>query len=158
MACRCCSGVGAGSSIPGFHNVPDSVNAVVGSLIGTVSDIQTWQDGNVLELDEAAATPGQNLEINFVNVKSIRRIGLSAFYNGSSTHWLEIQLWDFVAEEWKVVWTFSLGRGLNYRYSDLPIPGHNFIDGSGNAQMRLYHPAGGNASHETFIDYAALIT
>lgn len=149
---------GPGKSIPGFHNIPDSINAVVGGLTGTVADIQTWQDGNVLLLAETTGTPGMDLEINFTDVKSIRRVALGMFYDGSALHWVEIQLWDYVAVAYKTVWTFSAGNGLNYRYSDLPVSGTNFIDGSGNSKMRIVHPPSGNAAHDAHIDYAALIT
>lgn len=138
--------------------MPDSINVIVGTPTGSVADIQEWQDGNVLQIDEAAATPGQNIEFNFINVKSIRRVALSMYYDGSAVHWIEIQLWNFTEAAWKTIWTFSTGLGLNYRYSDMPVSGVDFIDGSGNSKMRIYHPIGGNASHDSFIDYAALIT
>lgn len=149
---------GPGSSIPGFHLVPDSVNVVVGTPTGTVADVQTWQDGNTLDIVEAAATPGQDIQFAFVNVKSIRRVGVAMNYVGSATHWIEIRLYDYVAAAFKTVWTFSTGMGLNYRYSDLPIDGQNFIDAGGNALMQIYHPVAGNAAHNSNIDYVALIT
>lgn len=149
--------IGAGSSFPQFHIPPDSINAIVGGLTGTVADIQNWQDGNVLQLAEVAATPGQNLEITFVDVVVFRRLAVSIFYAGSATHWVEIQLWDVQAADWKTVWTIPSSLGMNYRYSDIPILSADFIDGANEVKMRIYHPTGGNAAHDTFIDYAALV-
>ena len=149
--------VGAGQSIPGFHQVADSINVIAGTPTGTVADIQTWQDGNTLDVVEAAATPGMDIEINFTNVKSIRRVGLQMVYEGSAVHWIEVQLWNYDASAWKTIWTFSTGLGQNYRYSDLPEDGQKFIDTNGDAMMRIYHPTGGNASHDAHIEYAALI-
>ena len=47
--------IGPGTSIPGVHKVPDSVNSIVGGLTGTVSDVQEWQDGNELIIAEVAS-------------------------------------------------------------------------------------------------------
>lgn len=150
--------IGPGISIPAIHKVADSITVTVGTPTGTVADIQTWQDGNILQIAEVAATPGIDVEVNFVDVESIRRIGLSMFYEGSSTHWLEIQLWDYVATAWKTVWTFSTDGGMNYRYSDLPVSDNDFIDINGNSKLRICHPTAGNAAHDAFIDYVALIS
>ena len=149
--------IGAGQHIPFFHVPPASINAVVGVLTGDITDIQTWQDGNILQLAEVAATPGQDLEITFANVTDFRRIGLSMYYEGSLSHWIEVQLWNVVEAVWEIVWTFSNGLGLNYRYSDIPKLFTEFIDGSGNVKMRICHPTAGNAAHDSFIDYATLI-
>lgn len=149
--------IGPGTSIPGIHKSPTSINVIAGTPTGTIADILNWQDGNVLQIQEAAATPGMNVEINFIDVISIRRIGLAMYYDGSATHWIEIQLWNYTEAAWKTIWTFSTDGGLNYRYSDLPVSDVDFIDGSGNAKMQIIHPTAGNAAHDMFIDYAALI-
>lgn len=150
--------IGTGVSIPGEHNVPSSINIIVGTPTGTVADIQSWADGNVLQIAEVAATPGMDLEMLFTNVKSIRRIGLSMYYDGSSTHWIEIQIWNYTEAAWKTIWTFSKDGGLNYRYSDLSAGSDDdYIDASGNAKLKMVHPTAGNAAHDAFIGYAALI-
>ena len=149
--------IGPGQHVPFFHVPPDSINVIAGTPTGTVADIQNWQDGNVLQIQEVAATPGQNIEITFNNVTDFRRIGVSMYYAGSATHWIEIQLWNVAEAAWEIIWTFSTGLGLNYRYSDIPKLFTEFIDGAGNVKMRIFHPQNGNAAHNTFIDYAALI-
>lgn len=152
--------IGAGISIPGIHVPANSINVITGTPIGDVTDIQNWQDSNLLQNQEAAATPGQNIEITFVDVTDFRRVGVSMYYAGGAAHWMEIQLWNVTEAAWKIFWTFSVGFGLNYRYSDIPeTPDafRDFIDGSGDVKMRLLHPAMGNAAHNSFIDYAALI-
>lgn len=152
--------IGAGISIPGIHVSADSINVIVGTPTGDVTDIQNWQDGNVLQVQEAAATPGMNIEINFIDITDFRRLGLSMYFSGTAVHWVEVQLWNVTEAAWKTLFTFDAGLGLNYSYSDIPeTPDafRDFIDGSGNVRMRLFHPTGGNAAHDSFIDYAALI-
>jgi len=149
--------VGPGTFIPGPHEVPASINVIVGTPTGSVSDIQTWRDGNTLDILEAAATPGQNVEITFTNIKAFRRVAIGMYYSGSVAHWIEVQLWDNIAASWKTLRTILTGLGLDYKYSDLPVRSDDFVNGSGEVKMRLYHPAMGNAAHNSFIDYAALI-
>jgi hypothetical protein len=152
--------VGPGINFPEIHIAPSSLDVVVGIIEGggTVDDIKNWQDGNILEVSEVAATPAQDIQITFANVKSFRRVGISMNYVGSATHWAEVQLWDVISESWKTLWTYESALGLNYRYSDIPVNGGTgYIDGSGNVKVRIYHPAAGNAAHDTFIDYASLI-
>lgn len=143
---------------PGVHVVPSSMSVIVGTPTGTVADVQNWQDGNTLHIQEVAAAPAQNIEFSFTDIKAIRRIGLSMVYEGSATHWIEVRLWSYVALAYKTVWTFSITFGLNYRYSDLPVSADEFIDPSGNAKLQIHHPTAGNAAHDSRIDYVALIT
>jgi len=149
--------IGPGTSFPSLHIVPDSINAIAGVLTGTVADVQSWQDGNVLELAEVAATPGQNMEITFVDVVVFRHVVVAMYYQGSATHWVEVQLWDNIAAAWKKIHTFDSSMGLNYRYTDIPVLSADFISGAKEVKMRLYHPVAGNAAHDSFIDYAALV-
>ena len=149
--------IGPGSAPPAIHVQPSGLNLIAGSLVGDVTDIQTWQDGNLLQLEEVAATPGQDLEILFTNMIGFRRVVVSMYYSGSATHWIEIQIFDWIAVAWKTLWTFTSGNGLNYRYSDIPVRSDDFVDAGGNAKLRICHPAAGNAAHDSFIDYASLV-
>ena len=149
--------IGPGVTVPGVHVVPDSITVIVGTATGDVTNVQTWQDGNVLQIDEVAEAPGQNVEFDFINVTSIRRVAFSMYYDGSITHFIEIQLFNFNTTAWQTLWTLTTELGLKYRYMDLPIRGDNFIDG-GNAKMRFIHPTMGNAADDSFTDYAALIS
>jgi hypothetical protein len=149
--------IGPGISIPGFHVVPDSITEIAGVFTGDVTDIQNWQDGNVLQVDEVAAAPGFDLELNYVNVENIRRAALMIGYDGSATHLVEAGLWDYIEEIRKVLWTIITSKGMNYYYADLPVPAANFIDENGNSKMFVCHETMGNAAHDAFIGYGALI-
>lgn len=150
---------GRGTSIPAIHKVPDNINVLAGTETGTVTDVQNWQDGNFLAIQEEAATPALDVEFNFVNVESIRRIGIALFYQGSATHWLEVRLWNYTEEVLKVLFTIQSGLGFNYRYSDLPgVSDNDYIDENGNAKICVCHPSSGNVSHDAFFDYVGLIS
>ena len=153
--------VGAGMSFPGVHVVPSAINPIVGGVTGTVEDIQKWADGNLLQIDEVAAMPGIEFEILFSGVTDIQRIALAINYDGSTSHWIEVALWNYVELANKLLWTINRDGNIDYKYADLPVENpidrFEFIDGAGNAKMRIYHPVNGNAAHNVFIDYAALI-
>ena len=150
--------IGPGISIPAIHKVADSINVIAGTPTGTVADIQNWQDGNILQIQEAAATPAMEVDFNFIDVESIRRIGISMYYQGSTTHWIEVEIYNFTTVAWEKVFTYETGNQLDYKYADLPVSDNDFIDINGNAKMRICHPTSGNASHDALIDYVALIS
>jgi len=154
--------IGPGRSYPGIHILPDAINAIVGDIgAGTVDDIKEWADGNIITLVEVAATPGQNLEVSFIDVVNIKRVVWSAYYAGADNHFVLVQIYDYVATAWKTLHTMPNALGTNYRYSDIPvmtpIDRFNFIDANGNAKVRFYHSVAGNAAHKTYIDYVALV-
>lgn len=152
------AGIGPGINFPELHLAPSSLNVSTGTPTGTVDDIKQWQDGNILNIQEAAATPGSVAVITFTGVKSFRRVGISMAYVGSATHWEEVQLFDNNSMTWKKLHTYETGNGLNYRYSDIPpslMP--DFIDENGDVVLRLYHPVGGNAAHNLQLDYVTLV-
>jgi len=140
-----------------IFKAPATVTLNTGTSSSTVSDLQTLNDGNTYDLAEAASTPGMNLEINFTSVDSVKGFAIKAYYVGSSTHYVEVQIWNDTTSAWDVFVTLLSGLGMNYRYIEIPDFDADYIDGSGNTIIRLYHPTSGNASHDLYIDYVALL-
>lgn len=152
------SGVSNHKELKEFKITPSSMDVVVGSLdSGDVNSVKVWADGNIVHLDEVASTPGYDLRFTFSNVLKFDRIGISAYYQGSTTHHCEIQLYDNSISDWRTIWTFSNGGGQNYRYSDLPSGlQEDYINSNKEVLLRFYHPVSGNASHELFVDFVSL--
>jgi hypothetical protein len=136
--------------------VPDSYDALTltGGVTGTIADVQVLNDGNTLDLAEVSSTPGMTIDFEFIRVTRIRGIVFKGYYAGSAVHWIEIQLYNYITSAFDIFMTFSSGLGMNYRYIEIP-DGSPYIS-DGNAIMRAYHPQNGNASHDLYIDYAAL--
>jgi hypothetical protein len=142
---------------PGAHIVPASINVIYGNPNGgSVADIQNWQDGNVLDLTEAASANALRMEMIFNNINSFQRIGLSMYYDGSATHWVQQEIWDKIDMAWKQLTNWNTCKALDYRFVDLPIDAQRFID-NGTVKLRIDHPQSGNAAHNMFIDYVALV-
>jgi hypothetical protein len=139
-----------------------SMTVTTGTLSsGDVTDTQTWADGNEVNVSEVAGVPGFDVRFTFTGVTDFCRIGISGYYDGSTTHHCEIQIYDDTNAVWRTLWTFSNGMGHNYRFSDLPVPVAtrlaDYISGTNEVLIRFYHPTSGNASHDLFIDYVSLI-
>jgi len=144
--------------IPENHTVPDSIESLFGNLIGTVADLQVLNDENSLQIEETTTTPGQELIITFVNVIRFSAIGVKAYYTiaGGAAHSVQLQLFNVRTSRWDTQTTYEAGSGMNYRLTDVDSPS-DYITVDGKTRMRFYHAEQGNATHDTFIEYTALI-
>lgn len=135
---------------------PTSLTTYVGTVTnGTVASVITKGDGNIFEVTEVGSTaPGFNIEFAFAGVVAFNELRANVRY--SAGHNCELQLWDYVGSAWVVQTTVNNQTGL----VDVLVAIDNatkYIDGSGNAKMRFYHPATGNATHLFKLDYLGLI-
>jgi hypothetical protein len=128
---------------------------------GTVTDTQTWGDGNSVNISEVTGVPGFDVRFTFTSVVDFTFLGASVYYTGGAAHYCEYQIYDDTNTTWRVLWTFSSGFGLNYRFSDLPVSRAtrlvDYINSSSEVITRFYHPITGNTSHDLYIDYVSLI-
>jgi len=137
---------------------PSSMSVVVGTETGTVSDVQTLFDGNDLDIAEISATPGIDVRFNFTNVLLLANtIQMRLFYEGSSSHYIGIEAYDYNASAFRRFTFFSDHVTSNYMWYEVTIPDvANFQDGSKNMILRLNHFSAGNPAHDLYIDYVGL--
>ena len=144
------------------YKTPANINVVTGGTpVGSVTDMQTAFDGNVYNLPEATGAPGIDLEINFTGVTGIKGLVFAGRYVGSSTHYIDIYLYDYNAAADQAIFRMQTQSGspaTTNEYRTILIPDDsNFIDGSGNTQISFIHPVTGNSSHDLYLDYIALL-
>lgn len=145
-------------SHPFVFKSPASITLNAGTGTGSVTDIQTMLDGNVYHIDEAAGTPGFDLEINFTGVTRLRGVQVRCHYTGTAAHVVHIELRDYNAAAWDQIDTIQGDIG-NHQVRLFLLPDDtNYIDGSGNTAIRIYHASAGNAAHDMDIDFAGLLT
>jgi len=137
-----------------------SVNVVAGTPIGgsVVADLQTLHDGNVYQLQEVNATPGIDLRLTFTGVTSFNRFMVLAYYQGSTAHTVEIELYNNSTTAWDCFDTISHDSSnptMEQFFGSVPDD-TNYISG-GTVIMRFDHPVNGVPSHNLYIDYAALV-
>jgi len=124
----------------------------------TVSGLQTAFDGSTYTADEAAASAGQNLVVDFTGVTAFSWVRILARYQGSSAHALSIQMeiTPFDGSTWH---TYG---GIEDQPADYSMENYSFmvVDdtpyiNSGVVKIRFIHPSG-NVGHEWVFDEVAL--
>ena len=132
-----------------------------GTPVGVLANTYVWSDGSVLQIPEVTGVPGYDVRFTFSGVIDFSRIGISAWYDGSSTHSCEIQMYDDTNAAWRTLWTFSTGLGYNYRFSDLPVSlstrRSDYINSTREVKLRFYHKQTGAVAHKLYIDYASIM-
>ena len=158
--------------IPRAHTkiTADSVTLTNGTTAaGVVADLQTAHDGNFYHIVEAAGAPGINIIIDFVDVEFFSWLNLIALYDGSSTHALGVQLYNWGDTAWDTFDALQTGQenvttasGYILGNHDCAIPNSSDYIGTiandGDVRVRLYHTMTGNSSHDLYIDVVALYT
>ena len=137
--------------------VPVSTTITAGGTpVGTVTNLQTHNDGNVYQVPEVGGTPGFDIKLNFSRVKRLSGIVTNTRYTGSTSHDVTIGLWNYVTAAYDRLLLFS-STATYSTYRTVLIPDDtNYISG-GIAQMVVYHETAGNPTHNIYIDYAAII-
>lgn len=147
----------------------DSVTLSAGTSTDVVADLQSFADGNFYEINEVAATPGQILIVSFTGVDALNYVNCVAAYNGSSSHAIAIQLYNWTTSIYD---TFG---ALENAYYTIATPGQyvltnhdfwvlddtNYIgtgDNKGKVNVRFIHPMLGVAApqHKSVFDVVSL--
>jgi len=137
------------------YSVPSSLTVVAGGTpVGTVTDLQTLNDGNEYNLPEASGVPGIDLECDFTGVTSIRGLVLNARYVGSTAHEVQVRLKNYSGGD-DIFMRMSSTTSNNYRTVLIPDD-TNYIS-NGAAQVNFYHPITGVPSHDLYIDYVSIL-
>jgi hypothetical protein len=133
---------------------------VTGTLTaGDITDTQTWNDGNILHISEAASTPGFDIQFTLTGLEDIRRICSNVYYAGSATHQVEWQIYNATTAAWDTLQQVPDSLGYNYRFTNFPADNvSDYIDPNTNETIiRLYHVSAGNTAHDIYIDYISIM-
>jgi len=147
--------------VPKAEFTANSITLDAGSSSDALADLQVFNDGNEYHIDEAAATPGIDLKVDFIAVDAFQRVAINGVYVGAlTTHAVSIQLYDWINTAW-VTFNTAHPRGVNIK-EDLSfnVPDYKNYVGTGSdvgeVRVRFNHTMGGNASHDLYIEYVAL--
>jgi len=135
--------------------VPATFVDITGTPTGDISDIQIWQDGNQLQVTETNGTPGLRFTFTFVGVTSILRLFVMGYYNGSATHHLDIQMWNYTTSAWDQFCAMMTANDSQQFVCEV-FDDTDYISG-GASQVRFDHHVAGNNSHNVYLDYIALL-
>ena len=135
---------------------PSSVSVVTGgTATGTVAGVQTWNDGSEYSVAEVSGVPGFDIEFTIPNVINFSYVSTNIHYDGTSTHDVELQIYNTTTTTWDLLTQIPTSGVFNTRFVAIPADPANYIS-SGNVLVRAYHVTSGNASHDIHFDYVAV--
>jgi len=141
-----------------MFNTASSITMSVGTVTTafSVGDVNVFADGLVAEVVEAAGVPGFNIIVDFTNVYHFNEVLLRGRYDGTASHIVTMQIYNYNTTNWD---SLSLVPHTSDAYveSIAYIPDETNYISSNNARVRIYHNTTGNASHEYYLDYIALV-
>lgn len=143
----------------------DSIVTLPGGLtVGSVSDIQTINDGNVYTITETNGAPNPNFTtvITFTGIGTgheANKIQLHYSYDGSAGHTINLEIENDPYDDsvWDSVDTFIDTSGV-LTFLDVDIPGTiTDYNNSGTTKIRIIHNNPGTNTHDFVIDYAVIL-
>jgi hypothetical protein len=147
-----------------------SLTLTAGTSAETVTDLQSSHDGTFYHITEAAATPGIDMYVEFTGITAFNWVHILGSYNGSSSHAVAIQLydWTLAGDDWETWGSLqtafedvSTADGIILQNHSFFIPSDSKYIGTaggdaGKVRVRFYHTMGGSAAHDLYLDVVAL--
>ena len=140
----------------------DSFDETVGTSVGAVSDTQTINDGNELNIDETTGLPNPNFvfDFDFSGITSGHEPNLiELHYAYSGNHQINIEMWNYTgAPAWDVIDSaiiVNTGGTLVFEAIDISGVITDYTSG-GAARIRFSHESNGVSTHDFEIDYLAI--
>ena len=114
------------------------INTIEGTLnAGDINSIHVLGDDDIYNVTEDNGINPLIINVSFNNILDFSNIYLSFFYNGGSGHEIELELWDFINEEW--IEKYEITDTDSYNTINIPIlDSSNYID-SEIVYMRFNH-------------------
>lgn len=144
----------AKSATPGVH-YPSSIIINAGTLNGgTIADLTT-RNGDYVDIQEVAATPGFDVELLFTTSEEHHKVAIWGRYEGGNTHEVEVQAYNYITTSWVDLRaaTKDIPNTTEDNFWEFEIPGtkSDYISG-GTQKIRIYHTSAGNATHQLLLD------
>ena len=136
-------------------------DANTGAGTPTVDDanlLKEYDNDPYIVTEAGGAAPVIDVNIYFADVEDISQIITRVYYEGSASHHILVQLWDWDGSAWEDYWDFVGQSG----YTVITIPvfdAEDHIGTGGDAnevRLRFHHVQSGIASHTLSIDFAWL--
>ena len=121
---------------------------------GTVTNVQTL-DGTYIQVEEATGTPGFDIRFEYTSVTDFNNVFMYLYYPGGAGHTIDVQLFNNNTLGWDTITTVTDQTG--FKIIDVPVAlSDDYINGSDEVTVRLYHSDAGNTAHYIQVDYAAI--
>lgn len=135
--------------------VPDSTTVTTSDGYTGDNDDIIGLDGLYMQIEEAAGSPGFDIRFEYIDVTTFNNIMLYVKYTGGSSHTISIQLFNNDTLGWDTIGSFSDQTDWTLISLTVAID-DDYINGSNEVTLRLYHSSAGNTSHYLQVDNAVL--
>lgn len=119
---------------------------------GTVADVAAY-GGTLVDVEEETGAPGFDVEFTFTGISGARGFLYSVYYVGSSSHVVELQVYNYTTTNWDIVKRIANRTSMEVGSLRVSPIGHV---SSGEAKLRFYHISNGVGTHNLYIDYIGL--
>lgn len=144
------------SAVDLSHNI-SSVVTTTGTLdIGNITSFYFKGDSGAnrtYNVSEVGGVPGYDIRMNFTNVSErveAYYFYLYLYYDGVTSHYIEIQLFNFSGDGWTKIGEIDDTTGFVWHNNS--VVSQDFI--SGNVMsIRVYHYSSGNPNDNIYFDY-----
>lgn len=135
---------------------PSSINVNIGGTpVGSVTDVQEVHDTNVYNLPEVNG--GFDVDFIFENVASFTGIVSRIQYIGSTSHAVEMDIYDYDAAA-RDQYIEIPHNSVHSQYRTIRMPSlKKYISGNQVTLSIVHTTTPGNNNHDLFVDYIALI-
>lgn len=138
-----------------------------GTSADAVGDLQTAHDGNFYHVTEAADTPGIELIVDFTSIDAFNWVHVIAIYDGSTTHSVAVQLYNWSTTTWDTFDALQSGQEDVSTAGGYILEDHSFFvpddlnyigtgADDGEVRVRFEHTMAGDAAHDMYVDVVAL--
>lgn len=139
--------------------IADAITVVEGTYVaGNLASIQSL-DTSVYEIDEDNGTPCLVTDIDFESVDIIpATINFYGFYDGNPAHDINVDIYNHDTSSWVTLGQIPDDPTQTITEMNFIITGTktDYIDSSGDINVRLDHTQNGIASHGLHIDYITI--
>jgi len=140
------------TSLEPINFSPTSITVNYGTLNqGAYTDLAAVGGTDVI-IQERVANPPFQVTIGFTGVARISGLKFYGRYNGSASHNVHIEAYNYITAAWDYVGEISTTTNKQWFSYNLNLP-NNYLS-SGNAEWRIIHEGSGNITHQLIIDYA----
>ena len=124
---------------PRLNTEPHSLVCDYGTPTGSIVGVQTLNDGVEYSIQEVVGVPGISVTFRFEYILRFSEIFIKAYYKGTATHYVQIQLYNKTTATWETFTVINNGAYYDSLISDV-INFENYIQGDLSVLMRFYHP------------------
>ena len=118
-----------------------------------------WYDEETYNITEGNGPDPLDFYVNFTEVDAFSQLAIREYYDGSASHYIQVQVWDYDELAWHSYFEFVGQNG----FTIITVPVYDAEEHIGTGvdegivQVRLHHVQNGISSHRLYVDFVWLL-